>query len=336
MKKLTVILLAMLLAAGVFAAEKKTVIKFASVAPDGSTWMNIMEEFAEEVTEKTGGAVEFKFYPGGVSGDEKDVLRKMKINQINAAGFTSQGLGEVVKEVRLLNLPFMFNSYKQIDYVMEKMSPFFEAQYQKKGYTVLGWPEVGFAYVFSKDKVESLEDFRKVKMWIWGDDQLVNSLFKNIGIVPIPLALSDVNQSLQTGLIEGVYGSPLSAIAMQWNTSVKNMLNIKVANVPGGILINNKTWASLTDEQKKIIKEAGKKHFSKLTQASRKENEEAIAALKKTGTKISDIKGQEDIKVLDEVAIKTANDLVGKFYTKAQLDEMLGYIAQAKKEEKVK
>lgn len=336
MKKLTLVILAMLLTAGVFAAEKKTIIKFASVAPDGSTWMNIMEEFAEEVTEKTGGAIEFKFYPGGVSGDEKDVLRKMKINQINAAGFTSQGLGEVVKEVRLLNLPFIFNTYKQIDHVMAKMSPFFEAEYQKKGYTVLGWPEVGFAYVFSKDKVESLEDFRKVKMWIWGDDQLVNSLFKNIGIVPIPLALSDVNQSLQTGLIEGVYGSPLSAIAMQWNTSVKNMLDIKVANVPGGILINNKTWASLNEEQKKVIKEAGKKHFSKLTRASRKENEEAIAALKKTGTKISAIKGQEDIKILEEVAIKTANDLVGKFYTKAQLDEMLGYIAEAKKEEKVK
>ncbi|HNZ28910.1 MAG TPA: TRAP transporter substrate-binding protein DctP [Candidatus Goldiibacteriota bacterium] len=331
MKKITLVAMALFLAAGVFAAEKKNVIKFASVAPDGSTWMNIMEEFAEEVTEKTGGAVEFKFYPGGVSGDEKDVLRKMKINQINAAGFTSQGLGEVVKEVRLLNLPFIFNNYKQIDYVMEKMSPFFESEYQKKGYTVLGWPEVGFAYVFSKDKVESLADFRKVKMWIWGDDQLVNSLFKNIGIVPIPLALSDVNQSLQTGLIEGVYGSPLSAIAMQWNTSVKNMLNIKVANVPGGILINNKTWNSLTDGQKKIIKEAGKKHFSKLTQASRRENEEAIAALQKAGTKLSEMKSEADKKVLEEVALKTVNDLVGKFYTKAQLDEMLNYIKEAEK-----
>lgn len=331
MKKITLVAMALMLAAGVFAAEKKNVIKFASVAPDGSTWMNIMEEFAEEVTEKTGGAVEFKFYPGGVSGDEKDVLRKMKINQINAAGFTSQGLGEVVKEVRLLNLPFIFNNYKQIDYVMEKMAPFFESEYQKKGYTVLGWPEVGFAYVFSKDKVESLADFRKVKMWIWGDDQLVNSLFKNIGIVPIPLALSDVNQSLQTGLIEGVYGSPLSAIAMQWNTSVKNMLNIKVANVPGGILINNKTWNALTDAQKKIIKEAGKKHFSKLTQASRRENEEAIAALQKAGTKLSEMKSEADKKVLEDVALKTANDLVGKFYTKAQLDEMLNYIKEAEK-----
>ncbi|MCX7697863.1 MAG: TRAP transporter substrate-binding protein DctP, partial [Candidatus Goldbacteria bacterium] len=149
-------------------------IKFATVAPEGSTWMNVMQELNDTIMEKTGGTVKFKFYPGGVSGDEIDVLRKMDINQIHAAGFTSQGLGEVVKEVRILNVPLLIKNDEEVDYILLKMAPYFEKQFEKKGYIVLGWPEVGFAYVFSKKKIDSIESFKKIKMWIWGEDVLVN------------------------------------------------------------------------------------------------------------------------------------------------------------------
>ena len=332
MKKIIIALvLGLLLVAGLSAAEVKTVIKFASVAPEGSTWMNTMEDFNTELKEKTSGAVEFRFYSGGVSGDETDVLKKMKINQLQAAGFTSQGMGEVVKEVRMLNLPMIFKNYKDIDYVMEKMSPFFDKEFEKKGLVILGWPEVGFAYVFSKKKIESLKDFQSIKMWIWGNDALVGTMFKNLAITPIPLSLVDVMQSLQTGLIEGVYGSPLSAIALQWNTKVKYMLDMKIANVPGGILINKKAFDKLTPEQQKLIKTLSKKYFTKLTQLSRKENDDALAVIQKQGMIFTTISTAEDKKFFEDVSVKTAKDLVGKFYTQAQLDEMLGYLKSAKK-----
>jgi TRAP-type C4-dicarboxylate transport system substrate-binding protein len=330
MKKIIIVLFTMFVFLQAAFAEAKYTIKFSSVAPDGSTWMNVMQDFSQEVATKTNGDVKFKFYAGGVSGDEKDVIRKMKINEINAAGFTSQGLGEIVKEVRLLNLPLIFKNYNDIDYVMGKMSPFFEKEFEKKGFTVLGWPEVGFVYVYSKYKIESIDDFRKIKMWIWGDDILVNTLFKNIGIVPIPLSLVDVMQSLQTGLIEGVYCSPLSCIALQWNTNVKYMLGMKIANVPGGILINTKTWKALPEAYRKIILESGKKYFAKLTEDSRKENEEAIIVLKKKGMTVTEISSAKDLKTFEDVSIKTGNDLVGKFYTQAQLDEMLKYLAEVR------
>jgi TRAP-type transport system periplasmic protein len=334
MKKIIMTVMALSMAAGLYAAEAKYTIKFASVAPDGSTWMNVMNEFNDEVVLKTGGEVKFKFYPGQVMGDEKDVLRKMKINQVHAGGFTSQGLGEVVKEVRLLNLPLLFKDYNDIDYVSAKMNPFFEREFARKGFTVLGWPEVGFVYIYTKQKVESINDFKKVKMWIWGDDILVNTLFKNIGIVPIPLSIMDVMQSLQTGLIEGVYCSSLSCIALQWNTKIKYMLDMRIANVPGGILITNKMWNSIPVKDRAIIQESAKKYFNKLTQMSRKENEEALAVLKKQGVVFTDIKDPNDMKTFEDVSVKSANDLVGKFYTKAQLDELLKYLAEAKKAKK--
>lgn len=145
MKKIFLTIFILLLPFAIFSAAIE--IKFATVAPEGSTWMNVMQELNDTIVEKTNGAVKFKFYPGGVSGDENDVLRKMDINQLHAAGFTSQGLGEVVKEVRILNVPLLIKNDEEVDYVLSKMSPYFEKQFDKKGYVVLGWPEIGRAHV---------------------------------------------------------------------------------------------------------------------------------------------------------------------------------------------
>ncbi|MBP7793054.1 MAG: TRAP transporter substrate-binding protein DctP [Candidatus Goldbacteria bacterium] len=328
MKKIFLLTLIFALPFSVFSAPIE--IKFATVAPDGSTWMNVMHELNDTIMEKTDGSVKFKFYPGGVSGDEIDVLRKMGINQIHAAGFTSQGLGEVVKESRILNVPLLIKNEEEVDYVMSKMAPYFEKQFEKKGYIVLGWPEVGFAYVFSKKKIDSIESFKKIKMWIWGEDVLVNTLFRNIGIVPIPLSLIDVMQSLQTGMIEGVYGSPLSAVAMQWQTMVKYMLDMKIAYIPGGVLIKQNVWNKIPEKYRSIIMEESKKSFDKLTQLSRKENNEALDALKKSGVVFTDITNEADIKAFEEVSKKTATDLIGKFYTKELLDEINKHLSDVR------
>ena len=331
MKKIMMVLTALLLSALISAAPAKYEIKFASIAPDGSTWMNVMNELNDEIMEKTGGEVKFKFYPGGTMGDEKDVLRKMNIKQLQAGGFTSQGLGEVVPEVRLLNLPLIFQTYKDVDCVMTKMEPMFEQKFAQKGYIVLGWPEIGFVYVYTKNKVETLADLQKTKMWICGYDILVGTMFKNLKIVPIPLSITDVLQSLQTGLIEGVYCSSLSAIAMQWNTKVKYMLDLKIANVPGGILINKSAWDKIPAKYQVIVKESCKKYFDKLTQMSRKENEDALNVLKKQGIVFTKIQKPEDQKFFEDVSVKTSNDLVGKYYTKPMLDEMMKCITDGRK-----
>jgi TRAP-type C4-dicarboxylate transport system substrate-binding protein len=332
-RMLAALLLSAALVTSVFAGTKYE-IKFATVAPDGSTWMNEIHKLNDEISLKTNGEVSFKFYPGGIMGDENDVLRKMKVNQVQAAGFTSQGLGEVVPEVRLLNLPLLFKSYKDIDAVMKAMGPDFDAMFLKKGYVVLGWPEVGFVYVFTKNSIESVRDLQKTKMWIWGDDILVGTLFRNLKIVPIPLSLTDVMQSLQTGMIEGVYCSPLSCIAMQWNTKVKYMLDLKIANVPGGVLINKKSWDAIPEKYRAVIKDSCARYFEEITRLSRKENEDALNVLKKHGIIFTEIKDPADLKLFDDVSVRTGNDLVGKYYDRALLDRMLKILNDEKKAEK--
>ncbi len=126
----------------------KTYIKFATLAPEGSSWMKQMRLLSKEISKQTDGEVALKFYPGGVSGDEKDVIRKMRIGQLHAAGFTGVGLGEILPEVRILDLPFLFNNDAEVRNVYEKMNPYFSKRFEDKGYVLIGWVPVGWIHFF--------------------------------------------------------------------------------------------------------------------------------------------------------------------------------------------
>ncbi len=140
-----------------FTINAATKIKFATVATEGSTWMKVMHELAKAVEDSTNGEVKFKIYPGAVQGDEKDVLRKMRIGQVHSAGFTGVGLGEILPEIRIMDVPFLFNNYEEVDYVSEKLSDHFAQKFEEKGYILLGWAEVGFVYVFTNTPVNDIK-----------------------------------------------------------------------------------------------------------------------------------------------------------------------------------
>src|SRR5437868_12100095 len=124
-------------------AETKT-LKFATLAPEGSSWMKTMTALNDELQQKTGGAVKFKFYPGGVSGDEKDVVKKVRIGQLQAAGFTGVGLGEIAPPVRILDAPWLIHNDKEVDFLYKTFDKDFNASIEKGGYVLLGWTELGY------------------------------------------------------------------------------------------------------------------------------------------------------------------------------------------------
>ena len=158
-------------------AGKKHIIKFATLAPEGSSWMKSMRGLAEKIKKATDGNVTFRFYPGGVSGDEKDVIRKMRIGQLHGAGFTGVGLGQILPEVRVLDLPFLFSTDEEIQHVYSKMSDYYAARYEDKGYVLLGWVPVGWIHFFSQHPIRSVEDLRRSKSWMWEGDPLVEQAY---------------------------------------------------------------------------------------------------------------------------------------------------------------
>src|SRR2546428_5800880 len=163
------------------------VIKFATLAPEGTPWMNIMEEMNQEIQEKSAGQVTFRFYPGGVAGDERDVLRKIRINQLHGGAFSGFGLGDVLPEVRVLEVPLLFRSSAEADHVAASLFEHLAAGFAQKGFVLLSLNEAGAVYIFSKNPIRTSADMARSKIWIWQGDPLPQAIFKAYGIVPVPL-----------------------------------------------------------------------------------------------------------------------------------------------------
>ena len=324
----------LLLVPGWFPAEsfaaKKQRIKFSTLAPEGSAWMKVMHRLSGEVEKKTEGRVKFKFYAGGVSGDEKDVIRKMRIGQVHAAGFTGVGMGEILPEVRVLDLPFLFDTDEQVGHVYMKMNDYFAAQYEKKGYILLGWVPVGWVHFFSNQKIKTLDDIKNTKPWMWEGDPLVQATYNALGVKPFPLSITDVLISLQTNLVDTVYASPQGALALQWFTKVKYMSRVRMGYATGGVLITRKKFDALPTDCKAILKELSGKYLLELVKIIQKDNERSIGIMQKNGIVQTDEPTQAEKDAFHAAGADARKQLVGKLFSRELLDQVLSLMNEVK------
>jgi len=289
-------------------------IKFATVAPEGSTWMKVMREYDQAVRKESNGRLGFKIYPGMVQGDEKDVLRKIKLGQLHSAGITGVGMTSIAPKVRILDSPFLFRNYEEVDLIYNKYSDELNKAIEEGGFINLGWAEVGFVYVFTKVPIKSTDELKNIKLWMWEGDPIAEAAFRAMDIKPIPLTIHEVQTSLQTGLIDGVYSSPLAAIALQWFSNVKFMLKTSLANSMGAVVVSKKKFDDLPQDLQEILLRNGKKYMEKLIKLSREDNEKAIETLKKNGIKIIDTPGLSSQEYYEAIGKKAREYLVGKLY----------------------
>lgn len=313
MKKIYIYIIIFIVTANIAIAQKYT-IKFASLAPDGSTWMKVMQELDATVREKTNNEVGFRFYPGGVAGDEKDVLRKIRLGQLHSAGFTGVGLGEILPEVRIFDSPFLFKSYNEVDFIQHKFFEKFANDFENKGFMLLGWADVGFVYIFSKQPIRRLEDMANVKMWMWEGDPVSESTFKALGINPIPLSVIDVMTALQTGMVDGVYISPLACIALQWFTKTKYMTGVALADAAGAVLISKDMFDKIPAPYQEVLLSESKKYFTKLIQLSRDDNQKSIETLKQQGIEIVPAPAEEKMQQFYQAGKDARRMMVNKLY----------------------
>ena len=202
------LLVSIFITPSVYAIEKALVIKLATLAQEGSSWVKALNQVNTEVMKKTENKVQFRIYPGGVLGDEMDMLRKMKIGQIQGVALTSGGLSSLFKEMDVIQIPFLFQKYEEVDAILKKMDSFFRKGFEDNGYVFLGWSDAGFVYLMSTVPVSSVGDLKKTKVWIWEESPMSKAIFDEAGVKAIPLTVPDVLVGLQTGLVEVVYTPP--------------------------------------------------------------------------------------------------------------------------------
>jgi len=311
------LLLLMLTLPGSAFADPEYVLKFATLAPSGTTWMNLLEEWGEQVKLKSKGRLVFKFYPGGVQGDEPDVLKKMRFNQLQGGAFTGYGIGRIYSPARVMELPFLFRNTEEIDHVRQAFMPEFRKGFHDNGYELLGWMEVGFIHMFSKHPIHTMEDLRSQRVWLWQGDPLGQAFFKASGISPIPLSIIDVYTSLSTGLIDTVYAPPLGAIALQWFTKTKYISSIPLTNGMGGLIVTRRFFDKLPAELQVVLRETGIEAGEKLVTATRVDNAKSMDELRLRGLEFiepGEGMGEADLLKLRD---RAAADLISSDYIPA-------------------
>jgi len=329
MKKL--LLLVITLAITPCFAQKYT-IKFASLAPDGSTWMKVMRQLDSTMRRETGGDVGFRIYPGGIAGDEKDVLRKIRLGQLQSAGFTGVGMGEILPQVRIFDSPFLFRNYQEVDFIQQKFFDDFARGFEQNGFVLLGWADVGFVYLYTNSPVKCLDDMKDVKMWTWEGDIIAENTFKALGVRPVPLSVIDVMTALQTGMVDGVYTSPMACIALQWFTKIKYMTQFALADAAGAVLIAKKAFDQLPENYQQILLEQSRIHFAKLMRLSREENQKSIETLKESGVQIVPAPPPQEMQRFYDAGKKMRRMTVSSLYSLELVEKVENALAKFRKE----
>ena len=311
-------------------AAKMLQIKIATLAPEGSSWLKTFHSIDAEVRAKTDKQVGFKFYPGGVLGDEKDMLRKMYIGQINGAALTSAGLSAIYSEMDVFQIPFLFKSYHEVDHILEEMTAFFQKGLEENGYILLGWSEGGFVRLMSTVPVATLDDLRKAKVWTWEGSPMTKAIFDQANVSAIPLSVPDVLVGLETGLVDVVYAPPSGAISLQWFTKIKYMTDVKLIYLIGGLVMQKKVFNKISPDHQKILLETCRRHMNELKATVRKENEEAIQVMVKYGVKIITPSASQVAEFI-KVSNQAMQRLEGESFSKKIRDEVTAKIEAYRK-----
>ena len=309
---------------------KTVVIKLATLAPEGSSWIETFNAINAEIIQKTDGQVRCKFYAGGVLGDEKDMLRKMHIGQIHAAGLTSAGLSAIFNEMDVFQIPFLFESHKEVDYVLTQMDGFYSKGFDDNQYVLLGWSEGGFVHLMSTQPVATLADLRKLKVWTWEDAPMTRIIFDEANVSAIPLTVPDVLVGLQTGLVDVVYAPPSGAISLQWFTKIRYITDVNLIYLIGAVVIKKKVFNKITPAHQKIIIDVWQRHMSQLKQTIRNENQEAMQVMVKQGIKII-VPTENQVTEFKDVSAKAIQRLEGETFSQKVLDEVNAHIKTYRK-----
>ncbi len=303
-------------------AQAATTLKIGVLAPEGSTWAEILKKMAKDVEDQTKGEVKFKVYYGGSQGDEPDVLRKVRVGQLHGGIFTGKTLGDIYGDVRVIELPFNFEGNRtRAQKVLKAMSPYFNNGLTKNKFHSLGYYELGLIYFVSQKQVGGLDSLKGKKIWSWEGDELVNTMINEMGLVTVPLPLPDVLASLSTGVIEAAYAPPMGIVALQWNTKIKYLVDFPLAYSVGAFLLSQKAWSSIPAAQQKVVEEIAKKYNEEANVAIVKDNTDAFDAMKSMG--VTFLKFPEaDIKKAKEYRDKVVKKLTGKLISAQALSEL--------------
>jgi TRAP-type transport system periplasmic protein len=280
--------------AGAPSSAEATTVRLATFAPEGTVWDQELRSMGAQWQQGTEGRVRLRLFPGGVAGDDLDVVRKMRIGQIDAASLTVLGLAQIDPAFNVFTVPQFFHDYDELFAVIEELTPYFERRLDEKGYVLLNWGHGGWVHLFTKREVKTPEDVRGLKLYTSaGDDRMVQWWRRN-GFQAVPLALTDIMTGLQTGMIEALPTTPLAALSLQWYRTTPYMLDLGLAPLVGATVVRKRTWERFSAEDRGVMEKAATQVARRLEEAVPEQDREAIEQMKERGLTVIRVAETED------------------------------------------
>ena len=322
--KQAVLLFGGVLALNVLAADKQ--LRIGTLAPKNSLYHRQLMELGEAWRATQGAGAKYLIYPDGSQGGETDMVRRMRIGQLQGGLLSVVGLREIEPSIAALqNMPLMFKTWEEVDYVREKMRPAMEKKFLDKGFVVLAWGDAGWVRFFSKAPAVRPDDFKKMKFFAWGSEVEQQEIMKSLGYTPVPLETADILPSIQTGMINAVPSTPYFALATQIYTTASHMLDLNWAPIVGALVITRKAWDELSPEGQAAVRDAGTKAGVQLRAKARQEVDDAVDAMKKRGLTVN-TPNAEQAREWNDLAEQLYPRIRGKMVPADTFDEVLGHL----------
>lgn len=274
---------------GVPLPAQQVTIKLATLVPERSVWGNVLREMGAEWKTATEGRVVLRMYPGGVAGDDPDVVRKMRIGQLHAGTLTLTGLTEIDDAFNAFGIPLFFESYPEYFYVLEKLEPVLKQRLASKGFEFLHWGHGGWIHLFSTKPVRTVDELRQLKLFVWaGSDRMVR-WWKDNGFRPAPLALTDVVTALETGMVEAMPNTPLAMLSFQWYRSTPNMLGMGFGPFLGATVVTKSGWNRIQPDDRQAILDSAAAAAERFRTEIPIQDSDAVAEMEKRGLSVNEV-----------------------------------------------
>src|SRR5437762_11084240 len=272
------------------AAEKGLRINLGTLAPSGSTYHQSLQAMAERWKQAAAGGARLVIYPDGTQGGETDMVRLMRVGSLHAGLLTAVGLAEIEPGVTgLQTLPMMFRNFDEFEFVNDKLRPMLEKRLAEKGFVVLFWVDAGWVRYFSKEPMLTPDDMRKRKVFVIAGNTAQVDIMKKHGYNPVPLETGEILPGLQTGLINVVPAVPIFALATQIDTRAPHMLELRWAPLVGACVTKKEAWEKISAEARETMLKSAAEAGKEIRASSRKESDEAVAAMKKRGLNVHEL-----------------------------------------------
>jgi TRAP-type C4-dicarboxylate transport system substrate-binding protein len=278
------------------APAQRARVKLATLAPDGSPWHRILEDMGHEWQQATGGRVRLVIYPGGVAGDDRATLRKIRHGQLQGATLTVKGLTELDDAFNVFQIPLFFDSIEEFFFVLQRLGPMLNQRLEEQGLVTLHWGYGGWLHFFSKTPTRTVSDLQRLKMYTGAGDDRMTRLWRQNGYNPVALSTTDIMVGLQSGMIDGLPAPPLGALAFQWYRHTPYMLAPGFAPLIGATVIDKRAWEKLSEGDRASVLESARRAGDRLAVEIPEKDEESLAEMIMRGLHVInvDVEGEAD------------------------------------------